>query len=102
MHGGRVWVEDDELNPASIVDGDEPLATGEVAVDRGTADDNDLVVGQSVTLLTLGGQEPVTVVGISEFGDHDAEDGGGTVDDAGVPSAYEVTLDITFNVRDIP
>jgi putative ABC transport system permease protein len=33
---GRVWVEDDELDPASIVDGDEPLAAGEVAVDRGT------------------------------------------------------------------
>jgi flavin-binding protein dodecin len=26
----------------------------------------------------------------------------GTVDDAGVPSSYDVTLDIVFNVRDIP
>lgn len=27
---------------------------------------------------------------------------GGTVDDAGVPSSYDVTLDIVFNVREIP
>ena len=76
---GRLWVEDDELNPTAIVEGAAPLAAGEVVVDRGTVDDNDLEVGQSVTLLTLGGQEVATVVGITTFGDHDAEDGGGTV-----------------------
>jgi flavin-binding protein dodecin len=27
---------------------------------------------------------------------------GGSVDDAGVPASYEVTLDIVFNVREIP
>jgi len=27
---------------------------------------------------------------------------GGTVDDAGVPSSYDVTVDIVFNVREIP
>lgn len=27
---------------------------------------------------------------------------GGTVDSSGVASSYEVTLDITFNVRDTP
>lgn len=76
---GRLWIEDDELNPADLVDGDAPTAAGEIAVDRGTADDHDLVVGQPVTLLTLAGEVRTKIVGITEFGDHDAEDSGGTV-----------------------
>ncbi len=55
---GRLWIADDELNPANIVDGAAPAATGEIAVDRGTAEDENLSVGQSATLLTLSGQQP--------------------------------------------
>ena len=76
---GRIWIADDELNPAEIVDGVAPAASGEIAVDRGTADDENLTLGQSVTVLTLAGPQPATIVGLTEFGDNDAEDGGGTV-----------------------
>jgi len=76
---GRLWVVDDELNPTDLVEGAPPSAGGEIAVDRGTADDEGLEIGQSATLLTLAGQQSVTIVGITEFGDEDAEDGGGTV-----------------------
>ena len=76
---GRLWIADDELNPTDIVDGAAPAASGEIAVDRGTAEDEGLTVGQSVTVLTLAGQQPAVIVGITEFGDHEAEDSGGTV-----------------------
>jgi putative ABC transport system permease protein len=76
---GRLWIADDELNPTDLVEGAAPAASGEIAVDRDTADDEGLTVGESVTLLTLAGQKPATIVGITEFGDNAAEDGGGTV-----------------------
>ena len=76
---GRLWVEDDELNPIDVVDGRAPRAAGEIAVDQGTAGDHDLGVGRRVTILTLAGPFPATVVGVTRFGDTDAIDSGGTV-----------------------
>lgn len=76
---GRAWIVDEELNPISIEGGSPPQTSGEIAVDRGTADDEGLAVGDSVTLLSLSGQNDVTIVGITTFGDHDAEDDGGTI-----------------------
>ncbi len=76
---GRTWVADDELNPTDIVEGAAPTAAGEIVVDQGLADDENLGVGDSATLLTLAGPEDVTIVGITKFGDNDAQDGGGTV-----------------------
>jgi putative ABC transport system permease protein len=76
---GRLWVEDDELNPIDVVDGRAPQAAGEIAVDKGIAKDNHLSVGGDVTILTLAGPFPATVVGITKFGDTDALDQGGTV-----------------------
>jgi putative ABC transport system permease protein len=76
---GRLWVEDDELNPIDVVDGRAPAAEGEIAVDKGTADKHGLAVGDQVTILTLAGPFPAEVVGITRFGDTDALDSGGTV-----------------------
>lgn len=76
---GRLWVADDELNPLSVTGGTAPKKAGEIGVDQGLAKDEDLKVGDSLTLLTLAGKEPVTVVGITDFGDSDALDDGGTV-----------------------
>ena len=108
---GRLWIEDDELNPTDLVDGAAPMAPGEIAVDQGTADDEDLVVGQSVTLLTLAGQEPATIVGITKFGDDDAEDAGGTVSissadafdwlNSGIPEYEDVYLRTDGNQEDL-
>ncbi len=76
---GRLWIDDAELNPLVLEAGAAPAASGEIAVDRGTADDYDLTVGEPVTVLTLAGQQPATIVGITAFGDTDAIDSGGTV-----------------------
>lgn len=76
---GRLWISDDELNPVDVVDGSAPESAGEIAVDRGLADEKSLQVGDQVTVLTVGGQFDSTIVGITEFGDQDALDQGGTV-----------------------
>ncbi|RLE25637.1 MAG: hypothetical protein DRJ50_02555 [Actinobacteria bacterium] len=76
---GRLWIEDDELNPLDLEDGVAPAGEGEIAVDRGIAESNDLEVGSSVTVLTLAGQFDATVVGITKFGSADSIDGTGTV-----------------------
>lgn len=76
---GRLWIEDDELNPIDVGDGVAPVAAGEIAVDQGLAGDQDLQLGDQATILTLAGQFDVTVVGITSFGNGDAQDAGGTV-----------------------
>jgi putative ABC transport system permease protein len=76
---GRLWVDDDELNPLDVTEGRAPSAAGEVAVDAGLAESEDLSVGERVTVLTLAGQRPATVVGITKFGGSDSIDGGGTI-----------------------
>ncbi|HCB03026.1 MAG TPA: hypothetical protein DEQ43_02015 [Nocardioides bacterium] len=76
---GRLWIEDRELNPLQVDSGEAPTRAGEIAVDRGLAEDEDLSVGDDVTLLTLAGQESATIVGLTAFGDSDALDDGGTV-----------------------
>lgn len=76
---GRLWIEDDELNPIDLEEGAAPVEAGEIAVDQGLAGDEDIELGDSLTILTLAGQFDTTVVGITSFGRSDAQDGGGTV-----------------------
>jgi putative ABC transport system permease protein len=75
----RGWIDDPLLNPTVVVRGTAPTAAGQVAIDRRTADDRDLSVGDHVRLSTTKGPARFTVVGITSFGDDDAEDGDGTV-----------------------
>jgi putative ABC transport system permease protein len=76
---GRLWVEDDELNHIDIVEGAAPVAAGEIAVDRGLAENEGLVVGDQVVVLTSAGQFDATIVGTTSFGSTDAIDRSGTV-----------------------
>jgi putative ABC transport system permease protein len=85
---GRLWIEDQELNPLEVKEGRAPSAAGEIAVDAGLATNEDLTVGQRVTLLTLAGREPATIVGITKFGDSDSIDSGGTVS-VPAPTAFD-------------
>ncbi|MCB0972792.1 MAG: FtsX-like permease family protein [Acidimicrobiales bacterium] len=71
-----------------MVDGDAPSAAGEIALDRGTADDLDLAVGDEVTLLTLAGPQEATVVATTAAGESDSLDSGGTISIA-ADSAFE-------------
>ncbi len=66
---GVNWPTDPRLNPARIDDGRAPERPGEVAIDRGTADDFDLGVGDRTQMLVLDGQEDVEVVGVFTYGE---------------------------------
>ena len=76
---GRLWVVDDDLNPLGVDEGAPPAEVGEITVDRGLADSEDIAVGDQLTMLTVGGQFPVTVVGVTSFQSKDSIDGSGTV-----------------------
>jgi putative ABC transport system permease protein len=64
------WTTDPDLNPYRLAEGRAPEADNEVVVNRKTADEGDLAIGDRTTLLT---PEPVevTIVGLSTFGDQD-------------------------------
>lgn len=76
---GRAWIEDDELNPLTLVEGEAPVAPDEVVLDRRLAEDAGTGVGDGVRLETPAGVRSATVSGISRFGDRDALDDGGTI-----------------------
>ncbi len=76
---GRLWVDDEELNHVDVVEGVAPSAAGEIAVDRGLAEDESLAVGEQVVVLTSAGQFDATIAGITAFGSSDAIDQNGTV-----------------------
>jgi putative ABC transport system permease protein len=69
------WIADPEINPWQIADGRAPEGPGEVVVDKASADDGDLEVGDATTIRT---PDPVdvTVVGIATFGDAGADSAG--------------------------
>lgn len=68
---GTNWIDDPDLNPYHLAEGRAPEAPGEVVIDRGSAKDGDLQVGDTTTVLTPT-PLPVTVVGIATFGDVDS------------------------------
>jgi putative ABC transport system permease protein len=69
--GGRTtagnWVEDDRLNPYELAAGRAPAAPGEVVIDRASAEEGDLAVGDATVLRTPDPLD-VTVVGLATFG----------------------------------
>jgi len=66
---GGAWIGDSALNPYRLQDGAAPTAAGQVAIDQTTADDNDISVGDGITVLTETGRLDETVSGIVSFGD---------------------------------
>ena len=65
---GVSWGRDDRLVPVTLDAGRKPVGPDEVAIDRGTAKDYGLGVGDHTTVLLVGGSRPVTVVGVFTFG----------------------------------
>jgi putative ABC transport system permease protein len=65
---GGAWIGDSPLNPYKLQDGNAPAA-GQVAIDQATADDNDLKVGDRITVLTESGSRDETISGIVSFGE---------------------------------
>ena len=69
------WIEDADINPWEIADGHAPEAPGDVVIDKASADDGDLAVGDTTTIRTPDPIE-VTVVGIATFGEAGADSAG--------------------------
>ena len=72
---GSSWTDNDDLNPFRLAEGRGPEADDEVVIDRKSAKDGDLAVGDTTTVLTQGGATEVTIVGIATFGDVDSAGG---------------------------
>jgi putative ABC transport system permease protein len=67
---GVSWGHEEALRPATLDVGREPDGLGEVAIDRGTAQDHGFVVGDRTTVLLANGTQPeVEIVGIFTFGE---------------------------------
>lgn len=64
------WITDPELNPYRLAEGRAPQKSGEVVVNRGTAEKGGLAIGDTTTLRTPDPVE-VTVVGLATFGGED-------------------------------
>ncbi|SFC93660.1 putative ABC transport system permease protein [Nocardioides terrae] len=69
---GISWTTNPELNSATLVAGQAPTSSDEVAIDTGTADDLGYHVGDHVTVLTPGPRLQATLVGTFRYG----QDGG--------------------------
>ena len=67
---GVSWGKVDALRPATLDVGRAPEGTGEVAIDRGTAEDYGFSVGDTTSVLLADGTQPeVEIVGIFTFGE---------------------------------
>ncbi|MFF7640138.1 FtsX-like permease family protein [Streptomyces canus] len=64
------WIDDPKLNPYELAEGRAPKRSGEVVVNRGTAEKGDLKIGGTTVLRTPDPVE-VTVVGLATFGGED-------------------------------
>ena len=66
---GGTWLGDTPLNPYRLKTGKAPTAAGQVAIDAATADDNNIKVGDHISVLTQAGKGDATVTGIVTFGE---------------------------------
>jgi putative ABC transport system permease protein len=62
----------DRLNPFDIAEGRFPGADGEIALLKGTADDEGIELGDTIGVAAQGGLEDFEVVGIARFGEVDS------------------------------
>ena len=65
------WLGDSLLNAFEIVEGSAPAGLGEMALDKTTASDSGLSIGDVVTYVTDGGPQEAELVGIVSFGGAD-------------------------------
>jgi len=81
--------EYERFNPLNIVEGRWPSGGGEVAVDEGVADDEDLELGDRIGVAALGPAQEFEIVGIAKYGDLSSI-GGATFAIFDVPTAQEL------------
>jgi len=61
--------EYDRFNPLNLVQGRWPTGSGEVAVDEGVANDEDLKLGDTVGVAAIGRAQQFRIVGVAKYGD---------------------------------
>jgi putative ABC transport system permease protein len=72
---GASWTTVPELNPYHLVDGTAPSAPTDVVIDKHTADEGDLHIGDQLTILSKSNPEMFTLTGIAKFGTADSMGG---------------------------
>ncbi|MFE7242108.1 ABC transporter permease [Streptomyces sp. NPDC057580] len=77
------WIQDPKLNPYQLAEGRAPSRSGEVVINRGTADRGGLKIGDTTVLRTPDPMR-VTIVGLATFG---GEDGMGQATYTGMTQA---------------
>ena len=75
---GMNWIDNPTLNQFRLVSGRAPQADNEVVIDRKSARDGKLAVGDMTTVLVQGGPMRVRIAGIARYGTADSP-GGATV-----------------------
>ncbi len=65
---GVTWGDSDTFSPLETVDGRRPKGPDEVAIDKGSAEDGKLSVGDKTAVILPEGRRDVEVVGIFTFG----------------------------------
>ena len=65
---GGNWSQVPQLNPFRLVAGHVPQSPGEVVIDRKSAQDGHLAVGDTTTVLVMGPPQRVRISGIVAFG----------------------------------
>lgn len=83
---GFSWPEVPDLNPFVLVDGEPPRGANQVVMDRGTAENEDFTVGDTVSVLTQAEPQEFTISGIVSFGSAD-NPGGASVAAFDLPTA---------------
>jgi putative ABC transport system permease protein len=76
----------ERFDPLEYVEGEPPASPSEVAINKGTADREDLKIGDKVFLTGRSGREAFTISGLSTFGDVESL-GGATVSVVTLPRA---------------
>ncbi len=66
------WVDDAELNPYTLIAGTKPSKSGDVVIDRGTANASAIALGEQIRVISKDGASPGRVVGIVRFGSVDS------------------------------
>ncbi len=85
------WLGDSELNGFEITSGTAPNGAGELALDRSTADDAGLSIGDTVSYVTDSGLQEAELVGLATFGGADNN-----------PYSSTVLLDASHSIFDAP
>ena len=76
----------ERFDPLQYVEGEPPASPSEVAINKGTADDENLKIGDKVFLAGRSGREEFTISGLATFGDVESL-GGATVAVVTLPRA---------------